>query len=38
MSKFLHDADDEAKAMALTQVFSKNSRAKNKIAKQNTRL
>ena len=29
MSKFLHDADDNAKAIAIPQVFSKNCQAKN---------
>ena len=29
MSEFLHDDDDDAKAIAIPWVFSKNSRAKN---------
>ena len=29
MSKFLHDADDDAKAIAMPQVFSENSRGNN---------
>ena len=29
MLKFLHDADDDAKAVAILRVFSKNSRATN---------
>ena len=29
MSKFLHDADDNTKAIAIPWLFSKNSRAKN---------
>ena len=29
MLKLLHDADDDAKAVAIPQVFSENNRAKN---------
>ena len=29
MSQFLHDNNDDAKAIAITRVFSKNSQAKN---------
>ena len=31
MSNFLHNADDDAKAIAILRVFSENSQAKNEI-------